>query len=229
MEKDRIKSEKEKAVSKKKEIKIKNRKNIDKTGELYDFDLKYGDIIGVDEAGRGPLAGNVVAAAVKIKNYDESLSEIDDSKKLSEKKREKIYELIMENFYVGIGEATVEEIDRFNILNATFLAMRRAIKDLEKKVGFEKILVDGNRLIKELDREQVTIVKGDSKSLSIAAASIIAKVTRDRKMLEESKKYPEYSFEKHKGYGTKLHIERLKEYGASKIHRKTFLKKILGE
>lgn len=196
---------------------------------LYKFDLENGDIVGVDEAGRGPLAGNVVAVAVKLKKYDSSLLEINDSKKLSEKKREGLYDLIMENFYVGIGEATVEEIDNINILNATFLAMRRALSELEKKTSIGKVLVDGNRVIKEYSGEQVTVVKGDSKSLSIAAASIIAKVTRDRYMIEMSKNYPQYQFEKHKGYGTKLHRELLLKYGASDIHRKSFLKKILGE
>lgn len=197
---------------------------------MYLFDLENGDIIGVDEAGRGPLAGPVVAAVVKLKKYDEKLEKINDSKKLSEKIREELFDIIMENFYIGVGIADVNEIDEINILNATFLAMRRAIKQIEKEVSFEKVLVDGNHKIREYDGEQLPIVKGDSKSLAIAAASIIAKVTRDRMMLEIAKIYPEYVFEKHKGYGTKAHREIILEKGPiEKIHRKSFLKKILGE
>lgn len=197
---------------------------------MYLFDLENGDIIGVDEAGRGPLAGPVVAAVAKLKKYDEKLEKINDSKKLSEKIREELFDVIMENFYIGVGIADVNEIDEINILNATFLAMRRAIKQIEKEVSFEKVLVDGNHKIREYDGEQLPIVKGDSKSLAIAAASIIAKVTRDRMMLETAKIYPEYVFEKHKGYGTKAHREIILEKGPiEKIHRKSFLKKILGE
>lgn len=197
---------------------------------MYLFDLENGDIIGVDEAGRGPLAGPVVAAVAKLKKYDEKLEKINDSKKLSEKIREELFDIIMENFYIGVGIADVNEIDEINILNATFLAMRRAIKQIEKEVSFETVLVDGNHKIREYDGEQLPIVKGDSKSLAIAAASIIAKVTRDRMMLETAKIYPEYVFEKHKGYGTKAHREIILEKGPiEKIHRKSFLKKILGE
>ncbi len=197
---------------------------------MYLFDLENGNIIGVDEAGRGPLAGPVVAAVAKLKKYDEKLKKINDSKKLSEKIREELFDIIMENFYIGVGIADVDEIDEINILNATFLAMRRAIKQIEKEVSFEKVLVDGNHKIREYDGEQLPIVKGDSKSLAIAAASIIAKVTRDRMMLETAKIYPEYIFEKHKGYGTKAHREIILEKGPiEKIHRKSFLKKILGE
>lgn len=197
--------------------------------EMYYFDIENGDVIGVDEAGRGPLAGPVVAVAVKLKNYIEELDEINDSKKISEKKRERLFSLINENFYVGVGISTVAEIDEVNILNATFLAMRRAIENLNEKVTFEKVLVDGNHKIREYTKEQIPVIKGDSKSLSIAAASIIAKVTRDRIMLEEAKNYPEYGFEKHKGYGTKLHRTAIITLGAKDIHRKSFLKKILGE
>ncbi|WP_330111353.1 ribonuclease HII [Cetobacterium somerae] len=197
---------------------------------MYLFDLENGDIIGVDEAGRGPLAGPVVAAVAKLKKYDEKLEKINDSKKLTEKVREELFDIIMENFDIGIGIASVDEIDEINILNATFLAMRRAIEEIEKKVKFEKILVDGNHRIREYIGEQLPVIKGDSKSLSIAAASIIAKVTRDRMMLEIAKLYPEYTFEKHKGYGTKAHREMIFEKGPiDKIHRKSFLKKILGE
>lgn len=196
--------------------------------ELYNFDMEQGNIAGVDEAGRGPLAGPVVAAAVKINEYHDFFKEINDSKKLSEKKREMLFDKIISYCHVGVGIATVEEIDKVNILNATFLAMNRALEDLkEDKILFDKVLVDGNKLIKGYDGKQEFVIKGDAKSLSIAAASIIAKVTRDRIMLKYAEEYPEYFFEKHKGYGTKLHREILLEKGALPIHRKTFLKKIL--
>ena len=196
--------------------------------ELYDFDIENGSIIGVDEAGRGPLAGPVVAAAVKINEYHDFFEDINDSKKLSEKKREILFDKIISYCHVGVGIATVEEIDDINILNATFLAMKRALEDIQKdEIEFDKILVDGNKLIKGYDGKQEAIIKGDAKSLSIAAASIIAKVTRDRIMMINAEKYSEYFFEKHKGYGTKLHREILLEKGPLPIHRKTFLKKIL--
>ena len=199
---------------------------------LYLYDLEYKNVIGVDEAGRGPLAGPVVAAAVILKEYTEELDEINDSKKLTEKKREKLYDIIMKNFDVAVGISTVEEIDKLNILNADFLAMRRALKDL-KSLKNEKeytVLVDGNLKIKEYTGKQLPIVKGDAKSLSIAAASIIAKVTRDRLMKDLANIYPDYSFEKHKGYGTKAHIEAIKDKGAIEgVHRKVFLRKILDE
>lgn len=197
---------------------------------LYLYDLEYKNVIGVDEAGRGPLAGPVVAAAVILKEYTEELDEINDSKKLTEKKREKLYDIIMKNFYVAVGISTVEEIDKLNILNADFLAMKRALKDLEslKKDEEYTVLVDGNLKIKEYIGKQLPIVKGDAKSLSIAAASIIAKVTRDRFMKDLATIYPDYSFEKHKGYGTKAHIEAIKDKGAIEgVHRKVFLRKIL--
>ena len=192
---------------------------------LYLYDLEYKNVIGVDEAGRGPLAGPVVAAAVMLKEYTEELNEINDSKKLTEKKREKLYDIIMKNFDVAVGISTVEEIDKLNILNADFLAMRRALKDL-KSLKNEKeytVLVDGNLKIKEYIGKQLPIVKGDAKSLSIAAASIIAKVTRDRLMKDLANIYPDYSFEKHKGYGTKAHIEAIKDKGTIEgVHRKVF-------
>ena len=169
---------------------------------LYLYDLEYKNVIGVDEAGRGPLAGPVVAAAVILKQYSEELDEINDSKKLTEKKREKLYDIILNNFYVAVGIASVEEIDKLNILNADFLAMRRALKDLEKFHEAKKdyiVLVDGNLKIKGYEGKQFPIVKGDAKSLSIAAASIIAKVTRDRIMKDLGLKYPDYNFEKNKG------------------------------
>lgn len=220
-----------------KEKKTRKRKKKDEVVEnieepkmtLHEFDLSKGEIvIGVDEAGRGPLAGNVVAAAAILKKYSSDLDEINDSKKLTEKKREKLFDVIMENFYIGVGEATPEEIDEINILNATFLAMRRALENLKKQCSTDHlVLVDGNFKIREYEGEQEFVIKGDAKSLSIAAASIIAKVTRDREMIEEGKKYPEYKFEKHKGYGTKLHKEKLLELGILPIHRKSFLNKII--
>ncbi|MCF2638690.1 ribonuclease HII [Fusobacterium varium] len=220
-----------------KEKKTRKRKKKDEVVEnieepkmtLHEFDLSKGEIvIGVDEAGRGPLAGNVVAAAAILKKYSNDLDEINDSKKLTEKKREKLFDVIMENFYIGVGEATPEEIDEINILNATFLAMRRALENLKKQCSTDHlVLVDGNFKIREYEGEQEFVIKGDAKSLSIAAASIIAKVTRDREMIEEGKKYPEYKFEKHKGYGTKLHKEKLLELGVLPIHRKSFLNKII--
>ena len=193
---------------------------------LYQFDLEKGkEIIGVDEAGRGPLAGSVVAAAVKLKRYSEELQEINDSKKLTEKKREKLFDIIMENFEVGIGIASVQEIDELNILNATFLAMRRAIEELDKKTNTDVlVLVDGNFKIREYIGKQEPIIKGDAKSLSIAAASIIAKVTRDRIMRQWDEIYPQYGFAKHKGYGTAEHIKALKEYGPCPLHRESFIK-----
>ncbi|MGL4980827.1 MAG: ribonuclease HII [Fusobacteriaceae bacterium] len=199
---------------------------------LYKFDLEMGEVIGVDEAGRGPLAGPVVASAVLLKRYSSDLDEINDSKKITEKKREKIFHGLNESFYIGVGIATVQEIDEINILNATFLAMRRALENLsEQGVNLEeyKIIVDGNHKIRECKLNQEPIIKGDGKSLSIAAASIVAKVTRDTMMLEIAKEYPEYEFQQHKGYGTKKHRELILEKGVTKIHRKSFLKKIIGE
>lgn len=198
---------------------------------LYEFDKEKGDILGVDEAGRGPLAGPVVAAAVKIHEYHDFFEMINDSKKLSEKKREELFDKILTYCDVGVGIASVEEIDEVNILEATFIAMNRAIEDVSKysDITFDTVLVDGNKLIKKYNGKQEFLVKGDAKSLSIAAASIIAKVTRDRIMLKFAEIYPEYHFEKHKGYGTKLHREILLEKGVLPIHRKTFLKKILSK
>jgi ribonuclease HII len=199
--------------------------------KLYSFDLTQEPFIGIDEAGRGPLAGPVVAAAVQLKDnkYYQFFDDINDSKKLSEKKRELLFDKIITFCHVGIGIATVEEIEKNNILNATFIAMNRALDDIsENDIIYDKVLVDGNRLIKNFHGKQEFLVKGDSKSISIAAASIIAKVSRDNIMKEFSKLYPEYFFEKHKGYGTKLHRNILLEKGPLPIHRKSFLKKILG-
>lgn len=185
----------------------------------------YKSICGIDEAGRGPLAGPVYAAAV-ILPMDLEIDGLNDSKKLSEKKREALFDIICEKaISYSIGIATEEEIDEINILNATFLAMRRAVDGLHIKPDYA--LIDGNQH-PGLSIDDETVIKGDGKSMSIAAASILAKVSRDRFMLEIAQKYPEYCFEKHKGYGTKLHYEMIEKYGVSPVHRKSFLKKILG-
>ena len=195
--------------------------------ELRLFDNEYNCIIaGVDEAGRGPLAGPVVAAAVIIDEYFEELDEINDSKKLTEKKREKLYDIIREKCTVGVGIANESEIDEIDILNGRFLAMRRALVHIDND---DIVLVGGNHKIREYTGKQQEVIKGDGRSLSIAAASIVAKVYRDNIMKELALKYPDYRFEKHKGYGTKLHRELLLEHGKCEIHRKTFLRKILGE
>lgn len=188
------------------------------------FESGYRIICGVDEAGRGPLAGPVYAAAV-ILPEGHIVEGVNDSKKLSEKKRDILYEKIIDECVCySVGTASEKEIDDINILQATFLAMKRAVVGLA--VAPDIALIDGNKK-PGLDIEEWDIVKGDSKSANIAAASIIAKVSRDRYMLEMAEKYPEYQFEKHKGYGTKLHYEMIEKYGISPIHRKTFLKKIL--
>lgn len=184
-------------------------------------------ICGIDEAGRGPLAGPVCAAAV-ILPFGTDIPGLNDSKKLSEKKREALFPVITEKAVAyGIGFASEQEIDEINILNATFLAMRRAVEALN--ISPDLLLIDGNQKPKIGAGEEVTVVKGDMKSVSIAAASVLAKVSRDRYMLEKAREYPQYAFEKHKGYGTKLHYEKIAEFGVSPIHRKTFLKKILGD
>lgn len=189
--------------------------------EIYDSGVEL--ICGVDEAGRGPLAGPVCAAAVILPRGLE-IEGLNDSKKLSEKKRDKLFDAICaEAVSYGIAFASVEEIEEINILNAAMLAMNRAIERLSVKPALA--LVDGNRnsAIKMPSR---CVVKGDAKCADIAAASILAKVTRDRYMLEMAEKYPEYHFEKHKGYGTKLHYEALREYGSCEIHRPSFLRKM---
>lgn len=193
---------------------------------LYRFDSiirkEVGVICGIDEAGRGPLAGDVYAAAVVLPEGIE-FDGLDDSKKLTEKKREQLFDEIIEKAEsYCIATASVEEIDTLNILEATMLAMTRAFEGLSVKT--DMVLIDGNKA-PELSVETETVVKGDATSASIAAASILAKVARDRYMKEIALKYPQYQFEKHKGYGTKLHYQMLDEYGASEIHRKSFLKK----
>lgn len=185
-----------------------------------------GSICGIDEAGRGPLAGDVYAAAV-ILRPGTVIEGLNDSKKLSEKKREQLYdEIIAKAEAYCVATASVSEIDSVNILQATFLAMKRAYEGLG--LTADAVLVDGNR--KPFGGDEVTtVVKGDGTSASIAAASILAKVSRDRYMMKLSEKYPQYQFEKHKGYGTKLHYEMLEKHGISEVHRRTFLKKLTGE
>ncbi len=190
----------------------------------YDNILRkeYGVICGIDEAGRGPLAGDVYAAAVILPD-DIVIDGINDSKKLTEKKREELFdEITSKAISYCIATASVSEIDELNILNATMLAMKRAFDGLSIKPDIA--FIDGNKT-PELDSKCESVVKGDALSASIAAASILAKVSRDRYMKELADKYPQYQFEKHKGYGTKLHYEMLDKFGASDIHRMTFLKK----
>ena len=190
------------------------------------FSLGYTNICGVDEAGRGPLAGPVCAAAV-ILPRNHIIEDVNDSKKLSEKKREILFDVIRNQaLSYSIAFATVEEIENLNILEATMLAMKRAVKGLNITPDF--VMVDGNKC-PEIDIKCESIVKGDANSMSIAAASILAKVSRDRLCYEYAKQYPQYSFDKHKGYGTKLHIEMIRKYGPCPIHRKSFLKKILSK
>ena len=186
----------------------------------------YKVVCGVDEAGRGPLCGPVCAAAV-ILPMDCEIEGINDSKKLSEKKRDMLFDIIKEKALAySIVMVDAKTIDEINILQATFKAMREAVEGLSLEADIA--LIDGNQK-PGLSIEQRTLVKGDAKSISIAAASILAKVTRDRYCLEMDEKYPEYQFAKHKGYGTKLHYEMIAEHGICPEHRRTFLKKILGE
>lgn len=183
-------------------------------------------ICGVDEAGRGPLAGPVCAAAVILPTHLQ-IPGLNDSKKLTDKKRRELFPIIQEQAVAwGIGLASETEIDEINILQATFLAMRRALEQLNARP--EIALIDGNRET-DFGLPVKTVVKGDSLSANIAAASVLAKVTRDNIMTEMANQYPEYGFEIHKGYGTKAHYEALRTYGPCPIHRKTFLKKFYGE
>lgn len=195
--------------------------------EMSIYEEKYGiyhHICGIDEAGRGPLAGPVVAGAV-ILPKDTEILYLNDSKKLSEKRREALYDEIMEGAVsVGVGVIGPERIDEINILNATYEAMRMAIAALKVKPD---ILLCDAVTIPDIETEQVPIIKGDAKSICIAAASIIAKVTRDRMMAEYDLSMPGYDFAKHKGYGTKAHIESLKRLGPCPIHRRTFIKKFV--
>ena len=191
----------------------------------YDFEKEvmargYSAVCGIDEAGRGPLAGNVVAAAVFLP-LDLEIEGLNDSKKLSEKKREALYDVIVEKAIYTIAWATPKEIDELNILNATMLAMRRAVEGLPKKADFA--LIDGN-CSRGFTIPTQTIVKGDALSMSIAAASLLAKVTRDRQCMALDEQYPAYGFKGHKGYPTKAHMQKVVELGPCPEHRKTFLK-----
>lgn len=189
--------------------------------ELAARDAGYRHVCGIDEAGRGPLSGPVVAAACVLEPGTE-IPGLNDSKKLTPKKRDLLYDLVIERATdFAVGFATPEEVDSINILNATMLAMRRAITAL--KVSADYALVDGN-CIRDYPIPARAIIKGDSLSMSVAAASILAKVTRDRLCLEDDRQYPMYGFAKHKGYGTAEHIAALRTYGPCPIHRKTFLK-----
>ena len=196
----------------------------ERENELRQRGIEY--IAGVDEAGRGPLAGPVFAAAVILKE-NEIIEGLNDSKKLSEKRREALFDVICEKA-IAYSICSVDErrIDDINILNATMEAMAGAVECLE--ITPEYVLIDGNKC-PDINIPCEAVVKGDSKSVSIAAASILAKVSRDRYITEIAEKYPEYGFEKHKGYGTKAHTEAILKHGPCEIHRRTFLKKLLGE
>ena len=199
--------------------------NMDYSYEINAKNKGYNAVCGVDEAGRGPLAGPVYAAAVILPEGCE-IEGLNDSKKISEKKREKLFDVIIEKA-VSYSIASVDEktIDEINILQATYLAMRKAVEGLDGPADYA--LIDGNRM-PALSIDGETIIKGDANSPSIAAASILAKVSRDRYMLELDKKMPQYQFAKHKGYGTKLHYEMLTEHGVSDSHRISFLGSFLG-
>ncbi|NIA18365.1 MAG: ribonuclease HII [Actinobacteria bacterium] len=189
------------------------------------FSHGYNVIGAIDEAGRGPLAGPVVAACVLMKSdsvprISDDLLLINDSKKLTAKRREGLFNIITGEFDVGIGMCDHNTIDRINILQASFLAMKKAIGALKQKPDF--VILDGKFPIPNLSVKQKAIINGDGLVFSIAAASILAKVTRDRIMMEMHEIYPDYGFDRHKGYGTKLHIERLRQFGPSSIHRKSF-------
>lgn len=184
----------------------------------------YKAICGIDEAGRGPLAGPVCAAAV-ILPKNTIIEGVNDSKKLSEKKREALFDVIKDTaLSYCVAYASVEEIESMNILNATMLAMKRSVDGLNVKADYA--MIDGNRM-PHLEVESECIIKGDAKSMSIACASILAKVSRDRLLYKYAEEYPQYHFDKHKGYGTKLHVEAIKKYGPCPYHRMSFLTKIL--
>ena len=198
--------------------------------ELFEFDKKLKKtIIGTDEAGRGPGAGPVCAAAVYFPDLNDKnlalLKDLNDSKKLSEKKREELYEIIIKNSIYSIQFSSVEEIEKLNILQASLLAMKKACSEVLGKINKTDtlVLIDGNKLIKGVNFNQKTIVKGDSTSASIAAASILAKVTRDRLMKELHKEFPQYGWDTNKGYLTKTHIDAIFEHGITKWHRQSFV------
>ena len=218
-------------MTKKEEQELKRQAKLEKERarieimKVYEKEYEsHGWICGIDEVGRGPLCGPVVASAV-ILPKDCQILYLNDSKKLSEKKREELYDVIMEQaIAVGVGMATPQRIDEINILQATYEAMRQAISNLNVKPA---VLLNDAVTIPEVDIPQIPIIKGDAKSVSIAAASIIAKVTRDRMMVEYDRIYPGYDLASNKGYGTKVHMEALKTVGPCEIHRKTFIKNIV--
>ena len=219
-------------MTKKEEQELKRQAKLEKerarieTMKVYEKEYEsHGWVCGIDEVGRGPLCGPVVASAV-ILPKDCQILYLNDSKKLSEKKREELYDVIMEEaIAVGLGMATPERIDEINILQATYEAMRQAIAGLKVKPA---VLLNDAVTIPEVEIPQIPIIKGDAKSVSIAAASIIAKVTRDRMMVEYDRMYPGYDLASNKGYGTKVHMEALRTMGPCEIHRKTFIKNICG-
>lgn len=210
-----------------------------KIQELFDFDKAeqkdYDFLIGTDEAGRGPGAGPVFAAAVCFEQVNEELFEklsiLNDSKQLSEKRREELFEVIKSNSIYWIQKGSVEDIEKKNILNTSLECMKLSCSQVEKQLSKAKclVLVDGNKKIKNYNTPQITVIKGDSKSAAIAAASILAKVARDRFMVELAKEYPQYGWEKNKGYLTPTHIEAIKQYGPTKWHREKFLRGILSK
>ncbi len=202
-------------------------KELARTEKMKEYEKKYSSfsyICGIDEVGRGPLAGPVVAGAV-ILPRDCDILYLNDSKQLSEKKREELYEVIMEKAVAtGLGFVSPERIDEVNILNATYEAMRQAVSELKQ---VPDLLLNDAVTIPEVTIKQVPIIKGDAKSISIAAASIIAKVTRDRLMVQYDTVYPEYGFASNKGYGAQAHLEALRKFGPTPVHRKTFIKNFL--
>lgn len=214
-------------INKAKKRRLDYEKELLRTEKMKEYERKYASfsyICGIDEVGRGPLAGPVVAGAV-ILPRDCRILYLNDSKQLSEKKREELYEVIMENAVsTGLGFVSPERIDEINILQATYEAMRQAIGKLEKEPD---LLLNDAVTIPGVEIRQVLIIKGDAKSVSIAAASIIAKVTRDRLMVQYDEIYPEYGFASNKGYGAAAHLEALKKYGPTPIHRRSFLKNLL--
>lgn len=214
-------------INKAKKKRLDYEKELLRTEKMKEYERKYASfsyICGIDEVGRGPLAGPVVAGAVILPRECQILY-LNDSKQLSEKKREELYEVIMENAVsTGLGFVSPERIDEINILQATYEAMRQAIGKLEKEPD---LLLNDAVTIPGVEIRQVPIIKGDAKSVSIAAASIIAKVTRDRLMVQYDEIYPEYGFASNKGYGAAAHIEALKKYGPTPIHRRSFLKNLL--
>ena len=199
--------------------------------KLFDFDKQkitnYDFVIGTDEAGRGPGAGPVFAAAVCFTSFDERLNKLNDSKQLTEKVREELFDIIKENSIYAIYQGSVEEIEKLNILQTSLLSMNRSCSEVISKLKTNKViaLVDGNKKIPNFNFDQETVVKGDAKSASIAGASVLAKVARDRFMQELDKEYPQYCWAENKGYMTKSHLDAVDKYGLCKWHRKKFFEK----